>query len=145
MAPLKKRMSPLSEPDVHALQGVCQLLSGTINSPSEQVRKHSEEQLKSLSKNEGFVVLLLRLLAQQGVDGAIQQSAAIYLKNTVVKRWPPGWNDEKEKIAVNEEDGSLKYFVENDRQALKDQLFSVYMHTTTPIRFPKNFSCSCWR
>ena len=119
-----------------AMNRVGYLLSQTLKSTSEEVRSAAETQLKFYAKQDGFLLILLCIVGQQGSPGdtSLQQSAAIYFKNTMMKRWPPGYNEEKEAAALNEEDGTLKYLSIQDQQLLRDQILPVYFQANASIR-----------
>ena len=119
-----------------AMNRVGYLLSQTLKSTSEEVRSAAEIQLKFYAKQDGFLLILLHIIGQQGspVDTSLQQSAAIYFKNTLMKRWPPGYNEEKEAAALNEEDGTLKYLSVQDQQLLRDQILPLYFQASASVR-----------
>ncbi len=65
---------------------LCQILEGTLNI-AEETRRHSEEQLKALESEPGFAVTLLAIAAEPRNGLAVNQAAAVCLKNFVLSAW----------------------------------------------------------
>lgn len=64
------------------------LLASTLVVDKSGTRQQAEQQLKAIvvANTPGFVVSLLQLI-QQSTDPSLQQSAALYLKNTIASQW----------------------------------------------------------
>jgi Importin-beta N-terminal domain len=98
-----KKMSPLSAQDDNFVAGVCGLLRMTLSGQQNAERKDAERQLEQFSSQPDFVPILLRIIRGSAGDrnagaigntAAVQQSAAVYLKNCVMKKWPSSWENE---------------------------------------------------
>ena len=60
------------------------LLLASLN-PS--TRKEAETNLQSLSLQQGFLSVLLRLVLEQSQDRPVRLAGSVYLKNVIKNRW----------------------------------------------------------
>lgn len=91
------------------------LLQNTM-SPITATRRQAEEMIKSTEAQGGFSLLLLTLISRLSVpaspdDIAVRQSASVYFKNLVKKRWAP--EDDTEAPISNADRDALKTVVIN--------------------------------
>lgn len=73
------------------LNGLRQYLEQTF-SPDAQVRQAAEKFLKSVEHQQGYPILILKLIEQSGATpqhAAIRQAAAVLFKNYVKNNWDP--------------------------------------------------------
>ena len=79
--------------DNQALSSLNQVFVNLL-SPDNATRRAGEEYLKNFEKTPGFAVIILTLINKLSQstsphDVANRQSAAVYVKNMVKRRWDP--------------------------------------------------------
>ena len=77
------------------------VLSNTFN-PNQQIQQQSELDLKQLSSQPGFVVLLLQTVMANQVPHPIRMAAVIYLKNFVQQKWRENHISDQDKQFVKQ-------------------------------------------
>ena len=68
-----------------------QLLSNTLTStvsPDASTRRTAEESLRQGESQPGFLLLVLELVRNEGVDMIVRQAGGVYFKNAVRRLWP---------------------------------------------------------
>ncbi|ORX69547.1 Cse1-domain-containing protein [Linderina pennispora] len=75
-------------------------------------RKQAEQYLDSMEKTPRFVVPLLQLVSDAGIDASVRVAAALYFKNFVKRRWPQD-EDTEDLLALE------------DRQAVKKEIVGL--------------------
>eukprot|EP00055_Hartaetosiga_balthica_P015322 m.89700 g.89700 ORF g.89700 m.89700 type:complete len:956 (+) comp8838_c0_seq2:127-2994(+) len=56
-------------------------------SQNGQARREAEKYLESVDHNEGFLMLLVRVMVRDDVDKTVRQAASIAFKNCIKRRW----------------------------------------------------------
>lgn len=79
----------MTEQDLRALS---EIFAHTL-SPSREAIKQAETQLKVVSKQPGYSINVLKLLALDAIDGSVRQAASVNFKNLVKYRWVPSEAD----------------------------------------------------
>ena len=68
-----------------------QLLSNTLSStvsPDAPTRRTAEDSLRQGEAQPGFLLLVLELVRNDGVDMIVRQAGGVYFKNAVRRLWP---------------------------------------------------------
>ncbi|KAF8650732.1 hypothetical protein AX16_005105 [Volvariella volvacea WC 439] len=89
------------------------LLLASLN---PQTRKQAEQNLSSLSVQQGFLSHILQLVLTSSQDRAVRLSASVYLKNVTKLRW----------------DEDVQPLAEQDKQALRNELVPAMLALSNP-------------
>jgi exportin-2 (importin alpha re-exporter) len=81
-------------------------------SPHNDIRKHAEGVLASIEGNAGFLFSLLTLINDPTVQTGVRQSAAVFFKNLIKRRWNPEEDSEYARIIDSDREGVRTYLID---------------------------------
>ena len=85
--PFVRAAAPFSLPPPCLPRRMSEIHGLLLASLNPSTRKEAETNLQSLSLQQGFLSVLLRLVLEQSQDRPVRLAGSVYLKNVIKNRW----------------------------------------------------------